>query len=257
MLYLDKYAYSNALRSVHPSEKFLFAMATMIICLAANSLVISFVVILLMAGVSILMGKIPLCFYFKLMLIPAAFLLVGTTTIAINIADNLSNLLWGWQIFNIAMGVTNQSLHLALKLLLRSLGAVSCLYFLSLTTPLVEIISILRKLKFPELFLDLMSLVYRFLFVLLDTAEKIHISQTVRLGYADIRKGYRSMGQLVVSLFLHSYYRSMDLYTALEARGYNGKFKVLEQEYQHSKKNLFIIFCIEILLILIAGGRYR
>lgn len=256
MIYLDKYAYSNSLRNMHPAEKFFFALSTMIICLTTNSYIVSLIIVLLMAGVSVLMGKIPLRFYLKLLLIPTSFLTVGITTIAINIVDDMNKLLWGWQIFNITIGVTTQSLHLAIKLILRSLGAISCLYFLSLTTPSVEIISILRKLKFPELFLDLMSLVYRFLFVLLDTAEKIYTSQTVRLGYADLKKGYRSMGQLVVNLFIHSCHRSMDLYTALEARGYNGKFKVLEREYQFSRKNLLIILITEILLIIIGGGSH-
>lgn len=252
MIHLDQYAYGNALRNVHPQEKFFFALATMIICLAANSFVVSLLVILLMAGVSILAGKIPLRFYCKLMLIPAAFLLVGTATIAINIVDNTANLLWGWQIFHVYLGVTSQSLLLAAKLFFRAWGAVSCLYFLSLTTPSVEIIAILRKLKVPELFLDLMSLTYRFLFVLMDRADNIQVAQTVRLGYTDIRKGYRSLGQLVANLFLHSYQRSRDLYTALEARGYQGYFKVLEREYRYSKKNLCLILCLEMLLILIA-----
>lgn len=256
MLYLDKYAYSNSLRRLHPVEKFFFALSTMIICLIANSLTVSVIVVFLMSGVAVRMGKIPLRFYLKLMLIPTSFLTVGIITIAINIVDDLNKLLWGWQIFNITIGITTQSLHDAIKLLLRSLAAISCLYFLSLTTPSVEIISILRKLKFPELFLDLMSLVYRFLFVLLEAAEKIYTSQTVRLGYVDLKRGYRSLGQLVVNLFIQSCRRSMDLYTALEARGYNGKFKVLEQEYRFSKKSLLIIFITEVLLIIIGGGSH-
>lgn len=256
MLNLDRYAYSNALKNVHPIEKFFFAMATMIICLVANSLLVSLVVIILMTGVSVLMGKIPLRFYVRLMLIPASFLVVATTTIAINIVDNSSHVLWGWQFFNVTIGVTIQSMHTALKLLLRSLAALCCLYFLTLTTPSVEIISILRKLKFPELFIDLMSLIYRFLFVLLETANQIHTAQTVRLGYTSIRQSYRSMGQLVVNLFLNSYQRAMHLYTALEARGYTGSLRVLERQYQLSKTNILIILLTDILLIIIGRGSY-
>lgn len=256
MLNLDRFAYSNKLSNVHPMEKFVFAIATMIICLVANSLLVSLAVIILMTGVSVLMGKIPLRFYVRLMLIPSSFLVMAITTIAVNIVDQSANLLWGWQIFNVTIGITIQSVYTALKLLLRSLAAICCLYFLTLTTPAVEIIAILRKLKFPELFIDLMSLIYRFLFVLLDTACKIHTAQTVRLGYGNIKQGYRSLGQLVVNLFINSYHRAMNLYTALEVRGYSGSLRVLDRPYKLSKKNLLIIILADILLIIIGRGSY-
>jgi len=256
MMNLDRYAYSNGLINVHPIEKFIFAMVTMIICLAANSFLVSLVVVIIMIGTSVLLGKIPLRFYLKLMLIPTSFLVVGISAVAINIVEHTNNLLWSWQVFNITIGSTVQSMYTALKLLCRSLGAISCLYFLTLTTPSVEIISILRKLKFPELFLDIMSLVYRFIFVLLDTADKIHTAQTVRLGYSNIKQSYPSLGQLVVNLFVNSYHRAMNLYTALEARGYSGSLKVLERQYRLSKTNILIILLIDISLIMLGRGSY-
>lgn len=256
MLELDNYAYSNGLKKVHPMEKFIFAMATMVICLAANSLLVSLLVIALMAGVSVLMGKIPLRFYIRLMLIPASFLVVAITTIAINIVDHSDHVLWGVQVFNVTIGVTSQSGHTALMLLLRSLAALCCLYFLTLTTPAVEIIAVLRKLKLPALFIDLMSLIYRFLFVLLETANQIHNAQTVRLGYTGIRQSYRSLGQLVANLFINSYHRAMSLSTALEARAYTGSLRVLEHQYRLSKSNILVIVVTDILLILIGRGSY-
>lgn len=251
MLNLDRYAYNNGLSKVHPLEKFLFALITMLVCLLANSLVVSLLVILLMTGVSVLMGRVPLGFYLKLMLIPLAFLMVAVITIAVNIVDASTPLLWGCQVFNITIGISYPSAYLASKLFLRSLGAISCLYFLILTTPSLAIISLLGKLKCPVLLIDLMSLVYRFIFVLLDTANKIRTAQVVRLGYGNLRQGYRSLGQLVVNLYINSYRRALNLYTALEARGYQGNLRVLEEEYPVSKKNLLVIIVIDLLLVII------
>jgi len=191
----------------------------MLTSLAVNSKVVSVLVILVTAGVVVLKGSIPLRFYLKLMLLPLAFLLLGTVTVAINEVRDPADMLWGMPVAALTVGITGKSLNTAATLFLRALAAVSCLYFLSLTTPLVEIISVLRKLRFPELFLELMSLVYRYIFVLLETAEKIYTSQSARLGYADLRKGYQSTGQLAASLFIRSYRRYLDLYTTLEARG--------------------------------------
>lgn len=257
MFYLDKYAYGNPLSSVHPAEKFLFAMATLVVCLVTNSYLVSLLVIFLMAGVSVGKGNIPLRFYLKLLLLPGSFLTVGVMTIAINIGGDLHQPLVGWRVFNMTFGVTNQSMDLALRLFLRSLSTISCLYFLSLTTPMVEIISVLRKFKFPELLLDILSLMYMFLFILMETAERIHTSQSVRLGYVDLRRGYGSLGQLVSTLFVRSCRRAVQLYTALEARGYQGQLKTLDAEHRFSKINLLGIISLEILLLVVGfGGKY-
>lgn len=249
LYYPDRFAYCNPLSKVHPAEKLFFAIATMVICLAAQSMVLWLAVVVLMTGVSVFLAKVPCKVFLKLMLVPAAFLMVGTITVAISIGSDTDNLLWGWRYFNIVLGVSTQSIQLALELLLRALSAVTCLLFLAMTTPQIEIIATLRKLKFPELFLDLMSLVYRFLFVLMDLAEKTYHAQNVRMGYASIRLGYLSFGQMITNLLFNSYRRSLELYSALEARGYNGKLIVLEREYSLSKVNLVLICIIEICLI--------
>ena len=259
MLYIDKYAYCNRLTNTNPFEKFLFVMATMIICLWANSIIISMLIILLMIGVAVFKGGIPLSFYLKLMLIPFFFLITGITTIAVNTINDYDKMLWGFKVYSLTMGVTAKSLEIAARLFIKALGTVSCLYFLSLTTPMIEIISVLKKLKCPVLFLELMSLVYRFIFILLETADKIVTSQSSRLGYYGFKNGFHSMGQLVSTLFIRSYKRSQDLYTALEARCYNGELNVLEEKYQISKKNIILIFLIEVFLVIITiliGGRF-
>ncbi|SCJ79473.1 ABC-type Co2+ transport system%2C permease component [uncultured Blautia sp.] len=40
------------------------------------------------------------------------------------------------------------------------MGAVSCLYFLSLTTPVPEVLSVLRRLRMPGVLLDLAILIH-------------------------------------------------------------------------------------------------
>ncbi|SHE40293.1 cobalt/nickel transport system permease protein [Desulforamulus putei DSM 12395] len=249
MLPIERYAYCNSLRGMHPGEKFLFAVASMTTCLALNSLTVSGIVLLLMAGVTVRKGRIPLYFYIKLLSIPLFFFMAGTITIAINVIHSSDQVLWSWQWANLRFGITVESLLACAKLFLRSMATVSCLYFLSLTTPLIEIISILRKLKIPELFLELMSLIYRYLFILLEMAEKIYTSQSARQGYTCIKNSYRSMGLLASSLLMRSHQRSLDIYTSLEARGYNGTIKVLEQRYQLSKRNLLLIAGTELFLI--------
>lgn len=251
MLDIDQYAYSNNLRSIHPVEKAIFAFSTMILCLVANSIITSLAIILLMTGVVIFVAEIPKSFFIKLLLVPISFLLVSTFTIVISITKDPGGLLYYVDFFGWKLGIKFENIIIAINLFLKSLGTVSCLYFLALTTPMIEIISVLRKFKVPSIFIELMSLIYRFIFVLLETANLIRTSQLSRLGYSNLKNSFNSLSQLVSNLFIRAYYRAKGLLTTLLARGYDGEIKVLEPEYEFSKKNLVFIFLIELLLILI------
>ena len=246
---IDKYAYYNRLLNVHPIEKFLYAILTLLLCLFLNSATISITIIILNSVILVYKAGIKADFYLKLLLIPVSFLFIGTATIAFNVITHQEKALLCFNIFNFNIGITQSSFIQAQNIFLKAFGSVSCLYFLALTTPMVDIVSVLRKLKFPELFLELMSLVYRLIFIFIKIAGRIHTSQSSRLGYYGINNSFKSMGYLISSLFLLSYKKADDLYTALEARGYTGKLNVLEKQYKLSKKRIAFIMVFEISLI--------
>ena len=249
MMYIDKCAYTNRLANVHPMEKLAFVALTMTICLSANSIHIPVLIILIMSLLTLFKAGIPYKFYIKLMLIPLSFLFLGVISVAVNIIQNPPEALFSISLFGKHFGITQESLFYSARLFFKSFGSVSCLYFLSLTTPLVDIVSVLRKLKFPEIFLELMSLIYRLIFILIRIAGRIHTSQTSRLGYSILKNQYRSLGQLVSRLFILSYKKVNDLFVALESRGYAGQLNVLEKQYKLSPKFISFIVIIEISLV--------
>ncbi|KHO61200.1 cobalt ABC transporter permease [Thermoanaerobacter sp. YS13] len=245
---IDSYAYTNRMYNVHPVEKLLFAFLTMILCFEFDAYT-NIAVIILIFVITVFKAKIPAKVYIKLMLIPFSFLIISIITLIINVIGNKSAALISFNIFGVTLGITAQGINTAVILFFRALAIVSCLYFLVLTTPVVDIINILKKLKIPSLFLELLQLIYRFIFVLTQAANEIYISQNSRLGYATLKNGYRSLGLLIFSLFIKSYKNSEDLYVTLEARGYNGEIKVLSKDYKFCYKNIIFIALIELILI--------
>lgn len=252
MISIDKLSYISQLRNVNPMEKFIFSILTMLLSIYLNNILISIIVIILMSFITVYKGKIPLNSYLILMLIPLGFLIVGVISIAINIGEYTSHTLFSFTILNVKFGCTQESIIESAKVLFRSLSAVSCLYFLSLSTPIIEILSVLKKLKVPKLLVELMSLIYRFIFIILDTVNMIYISQNSRLGYSTLKTSYNSLGKLMGAIFLSSYKRSQDMYTALESRCYDGDINVIENIYKISYANLGMIIFLEIFLIFLA-----
>ena len=249
MIYIDKCAYTNRLTHVHPLEKFVFVALTMAICLTSNSILVPITIMTIMSYLTIFKAGIHFKFYLKLMLIPFSFLVLGILSIAINIIPNPNEALASINIFGSHYGITHQSLIYSTKLFFRSLGSVSCLYFLSLTTPLVDIISVLRKFKFSEIFLELMSLMYRLIFILIRIAGRIYSSQSSRLGHSTLKNKFKSLGALASRLFILSYKNVNDLFISLESRCYSGSLNVIEKQYKFSFKYIAFIVLIEVSLL--------
>ncbi|GAW93468.1 cobalt ECF transporter T component CbiQ [Calderihabitans maritimus] len=251
MFKIDQYAYANKLLSVHPGEKFAFALITMAVGLIFDTINTSMIIIIMMSGATIILAGVRWRLYVKLLSLPLGFLIAGVAAIAVSFSYHDVDVVSGFTVGRFLVGVQPGDLYLALRLFFKALGAVSCLYFLALTTPMTDIIIILRKLKAPPLFVELMSLIYRFIFVLLETAGRIHLSQASRCGYFSFASTYRSLGALLSNLFIRTYWRSRISFTALLSRGYTGSINVLEPRYSVSYKNILAIAAVEALLIVL------
>lgn len=251
MISIDKVAYISGFKNVNPIEKFIFSMITMIICITLNNIVVSILILLVMSALTVFKGKVGVKNYLTLMSLPLTFLIISILTIAIGVIHDNKDVIFSFTIFRVNLGSTKDSMELALKLFLKSLASVSCLYFLTLSTPVFEVLNVLKKLKLPKLFVELMGLIYRFIFVLLDTANMIYISQNSRLGYSNIKISYNSLAKLISSLFIKSYKHSQDIYTSMESRCYDGDINLIENNYKYSYKNITFMIVFEIILIII------
>lgn len=249
MILIDKYAYKSKLKQTDPLQKVIFAFLTLAVCIWADHELISLAVIFIMGFVTVIRGGTSPRFYCKLLLVPMSFLFIGVFTIAVNVSKQSVGLLSPISVAGIWIGFSHTGLQEAGRLFLKAMGSVSCLYFLSLNTPMVDILAALRSLRFPKLLVELMGLVYRFIFILLETADTIYNAQNCRLGYRNLSTGYRSIGALASMLFIRSYKRSDEIYTALEARGYEGELNVLEEAYEKHWLGYFLITAVNVLLI--------
>lgn len=257
MFIIDQYAYSNKLKDVHPMEKIAFALITMCIAIASQSIAVHVLVMSSMVFMTLAAARIPRKAYLGLLLLPLSFMLISILPIFITISDNSIQYLFSLKLLNLNWGVTRFGLHSARLLLFRSIAAVMCLYFLALTTPLLDMLEMLKKLKLPGLLIELMSLIYRFIFVLIEAAVVIFQSQASRLGYSNVRNSFFSLGKLVSMVFIRAYHQSQMLYLSLMARGFQGDLCVISNEYRLNQRNIILIVIFDALLIvlsLILGG---
>ncbi|MEF9922256.1 MAG: cobalt ECF transporter T component CbiQ [Anaerovoracaceae bacterium] len=248
MIIIDKLCYLSKLRYVNASEKFAFAMLTLVFCIVSRSITLAIFVLGVNGILSIKFGGIPWRRYNKLMLVPSAFLLLSTVTIILNLSKTPLDA-FAFQIGSYYITGSWESIAFGVQLILTALASVSCLYFLSLSTPMTDILSVLRKIHCPQLLVELMLLIYRFIFVLLDIAYYITTSQKARLGHKDYKTSMKSFGAMASVLFIRAMKRSSALFDAMESRCYDGEIKVLEEDLPPKKKNIIMITIFQLFLL--------
>ncbi len=229
---LDEIAYSCPRPGVSPILKIFVSLYSLIVCLAAERLLVSLLILLSMLVVLHFGYKIRWGTLGKLFSIPLGFIFLGGVVILFEVTTKDTGLLFGIPFGRFFLGITGDSFSRFYHVLLQCLTAVSCMYYLSATTPMTELFTALRRLHLPGFLVEIMELVYRYIFVLLSIAGQIHNAQACRLGYGSLKAGFRSMGQLIANLFLRAYAQAERTYVAMESRGYTGEVKTLGIPYQ-------------------------
>jgi cobalt/nickel transport system permease protein len=113
---------------------------------------------------------------------------------------------------------------------------------------MTDILNELRKLKCPSILIELMLLIYRFIFVLTAIASAITTSQNSRLGNKDFKTSCKSFGALGSALFIRAMKKSGTLYDAMESRCYDGTIHVLTEHYPAKRSEILMLVIFETLL---------
>ncbi len=235
MTFLDQYAYASTIKQYDPKAKLLFAILPLVICIAMDSILVSAAVLILMGALTLRFTQIGLRRYIKFLMIPLTFLLLGTLTILVTQHPPGTQLLIGGRIGDSLYGIDTASLMRGGNLILKSLAAVSCTFFLSFNTPMTDLFSQLGKCKKLDVVVSLMELIYRYIFVLWDEAMRMKTAQESRLGYRGFKNSLQSLGSMVGMLFLRTYQRCDRMFAALESRGFQGNLELVAEEYDSNR----------------------
>lgn len=226
---MDFYAYQSGLRQWNGGYKVLSALLILILCIGLDDIWVSVTVIVTVGMLNVIGNRVPVRQYVELMKIPIAFLILGCVAIAFGISvspvgDYRISMHWFYLYF------MRTDIQKAVELFFKALGAVSAMYMMALSTPAGELINVLRKAHVPKLMVELMNMIYRFIFILTDVQGRMKRAAVSRLGYVDFKTSCGSFGKIAGNLFILSLKKADTYYDAMVSRGYDGEIMFLEEE---------------------------
>jgi len=234
---------AGVLQSLDPRAKLLGALVLLIaISLSHNALAI--LTLALLTFPLALASRVPLGFYLKRVWIPASFFtgLIALPALSspltpgaplVTLIDSTAPRLY--------LAITAPGVLTALLLWLRAGTSISIAVLLVLTTRWMTLLQALRILRVPQAFVLILGMTYRYLFVLLHTANHLFLARQSRLvGRVAPAEERRWLAATAGTLFAKSYALSEEVYLAMQARGFRGEARVLQTLTWRARDGLWL-----------------
>ncbi len=238
----DTLAYSNRLRHLPPWQKLGLVAAVLLLALVSHYPV-QLVIWGWMSVWIIFYAGIPVRIYSSMMLGLLVFILTSMPALVLEYVTAISPVIqadvwWQTDLGSGHLYLSHQGVSRALETGVRSLASASALFFLVLTIPAIDLATVGQKLGCPAILIELALLVYRFIFLLADTAQRIVIAQVARGGYRTPKLRFNSLSLIVRQLIQRTATRYQQLILGVQARGFQQEFRFWQPDiYQYSPRH--------------------
>jgi cobalt ECF transporter T component CbiQ len=238
------------LQSLDARMKLITILALLIGVSLSHSLTIIAVVYLLAILLAVL-SSIPADFFIKrvwlvlpfftgLVVLPALFITPGPPLIRIPLG----------------LTITRTGLITVLFLLLRVSTSVSLALLLILTTPWNTVLSALSVMRIPDVFILILGMTYRYIYLLLHIANDMFLSRQSRVvGRMSGAEERRVIAATTASLLSKSLNMSSQVYLAMQSRGFRGAVVMMKPFKMQPRDWTLGGVLLSVALIVIIMGR--
>ena len=252
---LEDIAQKNGLREVNTYLKLIAGLGAILLCLFSTSYIPPLFIAVVLTGAILFLARVDAKVYAELFILPLWFAIMSVAGIILITGGH--TVFWRWDLLpGLSFSITRESINQGVFVFCRVIGGMSALCFISLTTPMTDIFITFRKCRVPEAVIDLMMIIYRTIFILMDQVIQIYNAQVMRLGYSTYRESIHSFATLCGAAFIASWDAGDDLIRAMDARCYNGKFALLGESRPVERMPCFavIIFLALSAAVVIESG---
>lgn len=226
---VEQAAYGSRWRAVHPGAKALITLCALLAALTAPGSSHALVLAGAMTLLTLFGAGTPARLYLRVAAPAWGLLAFSSLGLLVSIAADAG----GWQL-------QTREPASVLPLIARSLAALSASLFLILSTPLPELIALLRRLRCPDVLLDTMVLAYRSSSVLHAALHDARCAQQLRLGRAGFAQRLHASALLAAGLAGQLWQRAHWQQQAASARLGEGPLCFLPRDYPQARRELAI-----------------
>ncbi|MFA4850569.1 MAG: cobalt ECF transporter T component CbiQ [Methanoregula sp.] len=253
---LEDIAQKNGLREVNAYVKLAAGLGAILLCLVSTGYIAPLFIAVVLTCAILILARIDAKTYAELFIVPLGFAIMSVAGIILITGGQ--DIFWQWDILpSFSLSITRESINQGMFVFCRVIGGMSAMIFIALTTPMTDIFIVFRQCRVPEVVIDLMMIIYRTIFILIDQVIQIYHAQVMRLGYSTYRESLHSFATLCGAAFIASWDAGEDLIRAMDARCYDGKFALLGESRPVERIPCFavmIFLTLSTVVVIVSGS---
>ncbi len=223
---MDALAYSSRMLSWAPLGKLILVIAVLVVNVMTDSVITAFAVLALGLALMAYSTNMRIPFMLGVAIAEALLILiVACGIISIN-GDHSQPCIWSADFLWLDFYMTADSFNQAWLVLLRSVAGITMMMAFATSTPIPHLAQALRQIRIPDEICEIVVLIYRYAFLLLERMDTMWSAAGSRLGFSGIRRSISTVASIAVGIFTSSMNLADKAQVSLECRGYRGYFPI-------------------------------
>ena len=224
---MDALAYSSRMLSWAPLGKLILVIAVLVVNVMTDSVITAFAVLALGLALMAYSTNMRIPFMLGVAIAEALLILiVACGIISIN-GDHSQPCIWSADFLWLDFYMTADSFNQAWLVLLRSVAGITMMMAFATSTPIPHLAQALRQIRIPDEICEIVVLIYRYAFLLIERMEAMWSAASCRLGFSGVCRSVETAASIAVGTFLSSTEMADKAQMALDCRNYRGYFPVL------------------------------
>ena len=223
---MDALAYSSRMLNWPPLGKLLLVIAVLVVNVMTSSVI---------TAVAVLIFGLALMAYSTNMRIPfmlgvaigeaILILIVACGIISVN-GDTSQPCVWSADFLWMDFYMTVDSFNQAWLVMIRAIAGITVMMAFATSTPIPHLAQALRQIRIPDEICEIVVLIYRYAFLLLERLDTMWSAAGSRLGFSGFRRTMKTTASIAVGIFTSSMNLADKAQVSLDCRGYRGYFPI-------------------------------
>ena len=251
---MDALAYSSRMLHWPPLGKLLLVIVVLIANIMTDSVITALAVLVLGLVLMAYSTNMRIPFILGVFIAEAILILiVACGIISIN-GDTSQPCIWQADFLWMDLYMTADSFNQAWLVMIRAIAGITVMMAFATSTPIPHLAQALRQIRIPDEICEIVVLIYRYAFLLLERLDTMWSAASSRLGFSGFRRTMKTTASIAVGIFTSSMNLADKAQVSLECRGYRGYFPI----WNRPKKAGFgwVALAVVVFVLLYVVGRY-
>lgn len=251
---MDSLAYSSRMLHWAPLGKLMLVVAVLIVNVLTDSVIVSLAV--LVFGLALMMYSTNMRIPFILgVAIGEALLILIVACGIISVNGNHADpSIWSGHLLWMDLYMTEASFNQAWLVLIRAVSGITVMMAFATSTPIPHLSQALRQIRIPSEICEIIVLIYRYAFLLLERMDTMWSAAGSRMGFAGFMNSIKTVASIAVGIFTSSMNLADKAQVSLDCRGYQGYFPIYNRPAKAGVKWVLVTAAIFVALLVLGFG---